>query len=262
MKGFRRWLAGKHSSVEVSEKRGVRALHLGGPAIQSAIRLSRPDELELHYTRAMMAFLLFEQNPRDIVMIGLGGGSIARFVNARMPDSRMTVVEINPRVLAAARSLFGLPTECERLAIEIEDGASWVPAHRACADVLLLDAFEDGESVKELATQAFYNACRHALRQRGVLVVNFIAEERRFGKYLGRIEEAFDGRVLCLPAQDRVNMIVLAFKGGPARVGIDSLKATARVLARRYGLPFDHFVTDLLELNTRTAAYLRIDRPR
>jgi len=261
MKGLRRWLAGRHSSVEVSEKRGVRSLHLGGPAIQSAIRLSRPDELELHYTRAMMAFLLFDPAPRDIVMIGLGGGSIARFVNARMPDSRMTAVEINPRVLAAARSMFGLPTECERLEIELEDGAKWVPAHPDCADVLLLDAFEDGESVKTLATVAFYRACRDALRRRGILVVNFIAEERRFGKYLARIEEVFDGAVLCLPAQDRVNTIVLAFKNGPARVGIDSLKATARVLKRRYELPFDRFVTDLLEFNPRTAAYLRIGRP-
>lgn len=246
--------------MEVSEKRGVRALHLGGPAIQSAIRLSRPDELELHYTRAMMAFLLFEPAPRDIVMIGLGGGSIARFVSARMPETRMTAVEINPRVLAAARSQFGLPTECERLAIELDDGAKWIPAHPDCADVLLLDAFEDGESVKALATQAFYEACREALRSRGVLAVNFIAEERGFGKYLARIEHAFDGRVLCLPAQDRVNMIVLAFKGGPARVAIDSLKAVARALKRRYGLPFDRFANDLFELNTRTAAYLRIGR--
>jgi spermidine synthase len=164
-------------------------------------------------------------------------------------------------VLAAARSLFGLPTECERLAIELEDGAKWVPAHTDCIDVLLLDAFDDGRSVKALATQAFYEAYRKTLRSRGIMVVNFIAEERGFGKYLARIEEAFDGRVLCLPAQDRVNMIVLAFKGGPARVAIESLKGSARVLKRRYALPFDRFVTDLLELNTRTAAYLRIGRP-
>jgi spermidine synthase len=258
MKGLKRWLARRHSSVEVSEERGVRALHLGGSAIQSAIRLSRPDELELHYTRAMMAFLLFEPAPRDIAMIGLGGGSIARFVNARMPESRMTAVEINPRVLAAARSEFGLPTECERLAIELEDGAKWVPAHPDCADVLLLDAFDDGRSVKTLATQAFYEACRKSLRGRGIMVVNFIAEERGFEKYLGRIEDAFDGRVLRLPAQDRVNMIVLAFKGGPTRVAIETLKASARALKHRHGLPFDRLVTDLLDVNTRTAAYLRI----
>ena len=90
----------------------------------------------------------------EMVEIGAGGGSIARFVHACMPMTRMTVVEINPRVLAAARSHFGLPEEDERLAIEIADGAAYVPAHREGADVLLLDAFEDGVSVKSLATQA------------------------------------------------------------------------------------------------------------
>jgi spermidine synthase len=261
MKGFRRWIEGKHSSVEVSEERGVRALHLGGHAIQSAIRLSRPDELELHYTRAMMGFMLFEPAPRDILMIGLGGGSIARFVHARMPMTRMTVVEINPRVLAAARSHFGLPEEDERLVIEIGDGAAYVPAHRECADVLLLDAFEDGVSVKSLATQEFYDACRAALRPGGILVVNFIASERKFGTYLGRIEQAFDDQILLLPSGDRVNNIILAFKAWPERIAIAGLKDTAQALKREFGLPFDRFVVDLLQFNARTAAHLRLDRP-
>ncbi|MCL4802585.1 MAG: fused MFS/spermidine synthase [Burkholderiales bacterium] len=261
MRGFKRWIAGRHSSVEVSEKRGVRALHLGGYAIQSAIRLSRPDALELHYTRAMMSFMLFEPAPRDVLMIGLGGGSIARFVHARLPMTCMTVVEINPRVLAAARSHFGLPEEDARLRIEIADGAAYVPAHPASADVLLLDAFEDGVSVKSLATQAFYDACRKALRPGGILVVNFIASERKFGTYLGRIEQAFDDQVLLLPAGDRVNNIILAFEGGPERVPIAGLNATAEALKREFDLPFDRFVADLLRFNARTAGHLRLERP-
>lgn len=261
MKGFKRWIAGRHSSVEVSEARGVRALHLGGLAIQSAIRLSRPEALELHYTRAMMSFMLFEPAPRDILMVGLGGGSIARFVHARLPMTRMTVVEINPRVLAAARAHFGLPEENERLVVEIADGAAYVPAHRGCADVLLLDAFEDGVSVKALATQAFYDACRAALRPGGILVVNFIASERKFGTYLGRIEQAFDDQVLLLPSGDRVNNIILAFREGPERVSIAGLRDTAQALKRELDLPFDRFVADLLQFNARTAAHLRLDRP-
>ncbi|MEK7438200.1 MAG: spermidine synthase, partial [Pseudomonadota bacterium] len=92
------------ASVEVSEEGGVRSLHLGGDAIQSSIRLSRPDELALDYTRAMMAFLLFQPLPREVLMIGLGGGSMARYIHQRMPGTRTTVVEINAKVLAAARS--------------------------------------------------------------------------------------------------------------------------------------------------------------
>ncbi len=257
----------RHSSVEVSEEGGYRALHLGGEAVQSAMRLSDPSALALDYTQAMMGALLFAPEPRDILMIGLGGGSIARFVHGRMPDSRIVTVELNPKVVAAARSLFGLPADDERHAVVVADGAVYVPAHPASCDLLLLDAFEDGDSVAALATEAFYAACRAALRPRGVFAVNFIAEERRFITYLRRIERVFDGRVLCLPAANRVNVIVIALADGPRRLAIDALKRTARTLKRRLDLPFDAFVRDLVEFNAHTAAYLTLNdvedpRPR
>lgn len=248
------------SSVEVSEARGVRTLHLGGDAIQSAIRLARPGELELAYTRAMMAFLLFAPAPRELAMIGLGGGSIARFVHERMTGTRMTVVEINAQVVAAARAFFGLPADDDRLAVVVADGADYVAARADAWDALLLDAFEDGRSVPALATQAFYDDCFAALRPGGVFVVNFIADEPRFGAYLARIERAFAGRVFCLPAEDRVNMIVLALKRPAARIAIEPLKRTARELKARYGLPFGGFVRDLVAHNPATAAYLRLGR--
>jgi spermidine synthase len=260
MRPLKRWLARRRSSVQVSESGGVRLLHLGGHAIQSAIRLSSPDRLELAYTRAMMAFLLFAPAPRELLMIGLGGGSIARFAHAQLPRTRVTVVEVNPEVLAAARSFFGLPPEEDRVKVLVADGAAYVPASPAAYDVLLLDAFEDGRSVRSLATQEFYDACRDALRPGGILVVNFIADEPRFGAYLARIERAFGGKVLCLPAEDRVNMIVLGFTGRATRVAIAPLKRTARELKRRYGLPFDRFVLDLAEHNPRTAAHLALER--
>src|SRR5690606_30257562 len=98
--------------------------------------------------------------PRDLLMIGLGGGSIARFVHEQMPGSRMTAVELNAQVVAAARSFFGLPYDDARLKVHIGDGGKYVPAHRDACDVLLLDAFEDGRSVAALATPSFYDACR------------------------------------------------------------------------------------------------------
>lgn len=254
---LKRLLSGR-SSVEVSEKKGIRTLHLGGEAIQSAMRLSAPDRLELAYTRAMLGALLFNPAPRDILMIGLGGGSIARFVHERLPASRMTTVEINAKVVAAARSFFGVPFDDAGFRIETGDGGAYVRAHPASADLLLLDAFDDGRSVRSLATQSFYDACYRCLRPGGIFSVNFIEDEPHFPAYLKRIEQAFEGRVLLLPSEDRVNNIVLAFREGPVRVAIDTLKREARALKRRHGLPFDVFVRDLLAHNGRSAAYLRI----
>jgi len=260
MRRLTRWLVRDRSSVEVSESRGVRTLHLGGDAIQSAIRLSAPDRLELAYTRAMMAFLLFAPAPRDILMVGLGGGSIARFVHARMPRTRITVAEVNPKVVAAARNFFGLPDDADRVRVLLVDGAAHVSASRCACDVLLLDAFHDGRSVRSLATESFYEACRRALRPGGLLVVNFISDEPRFGLYLARIERTFAGRVLCMPSEDRVNTIVLAFGERASRIAIAPLERAARALQARYDLRFDRFVRDLVKQNPGTAAHLALGR--
>lgn len=257
-KSLKKLLGPRHASVEVSETRGVRMLHLGGDAIQSSILLEAPEALVLHYTRAMVGFLLFHPAPRDILMIGVGGGSIARFVHHRLDSIRMTAVEINPQVVTAARTYFGLPPDDERLQVVVADGAAYVPAHPMSCDVLLLDAFDDGESVGALATPSFYDACYAALRDDGVFVQNFIADEPRFSVYLKRIEASFEGRVLCMPTGDRINMMVFGFKTGTRRVAIDALKKSASRLQRRFGLPFTNMVNDLLGANERTSSYLKL----
>ena len=254
----RKWSAGKGGAIAVSEERGVRRLHIGGDAIQSAMRLSAPDALELEYTRAMMAFLLFCPQPQDVLMVGLGAGSIPRFLRTRMPDARVTVVEIEPGVVTAARQYFGLPPEDRRLRIVLGDGAEYVPRHRASADVLLLDGFEDGAHAKELCTPRFYDAAHEALREGGVLCANFMADDPNRDTWCRRIETSFGRRMLLLSAEDDVNVIVLAFRGGPARMAWDELKTRSRALKRLYGLPFDYFLSSLKARNAHTARHLRI----
>jgi len=139
------------TTVEVIEERGVRTLHLGTGAIQSSMRLSRPWDLELAYTRAMMAFLLFVPEPLDILMIGLGGGSLAKFIRKHRPDVRIRAVELNRQVVAAARDQFFLPPDDDCLQVRIEDGAAYVPAHRKSADVILLDGYDAGNHARLLS---------------------------------------------------------------------------------------------------------------
>ena len=246
------------TSVEVSEEGGVRSLHLGGDAIQSSIRLSRPDELALDYTRAMMAFLLFQPQPREVLMIGLGGGSMARYIHQRMPQTHTTVVEINPKVLVVARSMFHFPADDARLSVQIADGAAYVADTPKPADVLLVDGFDDGEQPAVLCAQAFYDACYAALRPGGVMAVNFMAEEEELDVFMQRIEKAFDANVVSLDAVDRVNVIAFAFKRYPDKLAWDELKARARQLKETHDLPFDDFIAGLKKRNPHTRSALRL----
>ena len=110
--------ADEPGAVDVSERDGVRYLHLGGVTVQSAMRVNAPNGLELAYTRAMMGFLLFHPEPRNILMIGLGGGSVAKFVHHKLPAVQTRVVEISPQVVTAARNHFFVPEADPRLQID------------------------------------------------------------------------------------------------------------------------------------------------
>jgi spermidine synthase len=246
------------SELVVSEEEGVRYLHQGGEYIQSAMRIDAPDDLELDYTRTMMAFLLFHPRPRDCLMVGLGGGSIPKFIYRHLPGVRTRVVELDPAVITAARSLFNVPPDCARLRVEPGDGAAAVHAMEAGCDLLFADGFNDGAQVPELISDEFYAAANRALRPKGVLVVNFFGHDRRMDRYLRRVEAAFSGCVVCLEARDDGNIIVFALKGMPPSIEWDELRRCAAKLEDKLGLPFDRYVSGLRKMNrwTRKALLL------
>lgn len=242
--------------VVVSDARGLRSLHIGGEAIQSAMRLEDPFELALDYTRCMMAFLLFHPEPRAALMIGLGGGSLAKFFHRRLRAVRVRVVELDARVLAAARAHFALPPDDARLRVEIGDGAEALAPE--CCDVLVVDGFDDGEQVPRLASQDFYDAAWLALAEPGVVVVNLMSDDPRLERHLARLERAFGGAVLGLPALADPNLIAFGLKGAPARLPWDMLRVRACALEARLGLPFGRYLGALRRMNRHTAHELII----
>jgi len=246
----------RRPALTVSEERGVRHLHVGGEAIQSAMRLDDPFALALDYTRCMMAFLLFQPQPRDVVMIGLGGGSLAKFIHRHLRRARVRAIECDARVVQAARSHFALPADDARLSIDIGDGAQALEP-QSC-DVLMVDGFEDEAQAPALASQDFYDAAYLALRAGGVLVVNFMNDDPEFDRRLQGLEHSFGGAVLALPALADPNILVLALRDAPRRVAWARLRARAARLERRLGLPFSRYVTALKRMNAHTQRTLQI----
>jgi spermidine synthase len=249
----------RRPALTISEDRGVRHLHVGGEAIQSAMRLSDPYALELDYTRCMMSFLLFHPDPRRALMIGLGGGSLAKFFHRRLPALRTHVLEYDERVIATARSLFHVPADDARLTIEHGDGVQALAPE--CCDLLVVDGFEDESTPSALVSQAFFDAAWCALESPGVLVMNFMDDDRELDRHLQRLEHAFAGAVLAFPSLRDPNIVVLALKGGPAAIAWRELRARAAALERRYGLPFPRCVERLRSMNRWTVESLLVAPP-
>jgi spermidine synthase len=260
MKLLSRWRlrrsANDDESVYISERHGVRSLHIGSDTVQSSMRLARPNDLELSYTRSMMGFLLFMPPPPKVLMIGLGGGSLAKFIFHRSPDSRIQAVEVNPRVVAIARQSFHVPPDDERFEIVIGDGAEHVQRTDVSADVVLVDGYEADAHVEELASDAFYAACRHRLAPGGIMVVNLWGGDKLFYTLTKRIEDAFPAGTLCLPAERPGNVAVFGFERKPGPLAWSALEARARDLEAQYGLEFPRFVESLKKMNPHDAQFL------
>lgn len=238
-----------NESVYISEKFGVRTLHIGSDTVQSSMRLARPNDLEISYTRSMMAFLLFNPDPRKVLMVGLGGGSLAKFIYHQLPWTRIVAVEVNPRVVAVARQFFHVPQDDERLAVVIGDGTAYLGNNELAADVIMVDGYDAESQVEALSTPGFYRDCARVLGGSGMLVVNLWGGDRSFTTCVDRIAKAFDGCVACLPAGRPGNIVVLAFKQSPGQPAWQELRTRADSLERNYGLEFARFVLELAAMN-------------
>jgi len=238
-----------NDSVDVSETDGVRSLHLGSVTIQSAMRIRDPFALELTYTRGMMCILLFDSpikpQIKHVLAIGLGGGSIAKYIHAHCPDIVSTVIELNPKIIQIARSQFYVPENDERLEVIEGDGLQYLAEHTHATDVLLIDAFDSNGIPPNFCSQDFFDQCANTLKSDGILAINLWGSDKNFDVYLQRIEQSFEGRVLTLPTGKPGNIAVFGFKREPADLRLTSLRERAKALEKTHKIEFLQFVEKL-----------------
>lgn len=222
-------------SVDISEDGGVRNLHFGSDWIQGSMRIARPWSLELAYTREMMAGLLMrrlEHWPRSALLVGLGAGSLAKFIYRNLPDCRITVVEINPQVEFIARHYFKLPDDPRRLDVVIGCGADYMLGGDRRFDMILIDGYDPEAKAGVLDTEPFYQACRARLTDKGLCSINLLGRNKGFSGSVERIRSAFDNRVAVFPSCDSGNTIAFATGGEPLDVSLDELRIRAMQLKK------------------------------
>jgi spermidine synthase len=198
--------------VEVTEMDGVRSMHLGSPTIQSSMNVKDPFALVLAYSWGAMSSLLFKPDARKLLLVGLGGGSIAKYVWKYCPQIKQTVVELNPQVIQVARSHFFVPDDDARLQIIEGDGIAYLQQHPGSVDWLMMDAFGSNGLPPDFCTQAFFDDCADALTPDGLFTINLWGSDKKFDIYMQRMEQTFDQRVLMMPTGKPGNIIVFGFK--------------------------------------------------
>ncbi|MFM0035199.1 spermidine synthase [Paraburkholderia strydomiana] len=250
----------RFAPVTFSEEGGVRFLHFGTEWVQGAMRLRKPDHIELEYAQQMMAWLLFIETPKRVVQLGLGAASLTKFAHRFLTGAKVEAVEVNPAVVVAARTMFELPHDDARLAVHETDAWDFVNdrANHGTIGALQIDVYDATARGPVLDSVGFYRAVRACLTDAGVVTVNLFGDHPSFVRNMKRLNEAFDGRVVALPEVHDGNRIAIAFSGPALDVPFTALQTRAKLIEAELGLPARKWIKGLQESTGQKGASFSI----
>jgi spermidine synthase len=240
--------------IEVVDRGDARSLHFGTYPRQSTMLLSAPHRLELTYTQAMMACLLLNSAPQRVLVVGLGGGSLVKFLLHHFPDCMIDVVEYRQDVIDVAQSFFQVPVNEPRLNIHLGDGYLHVKhcfyESELSYDLLLVDAYDHNGMAASVGVQPFFDACAGILADNGVMSINLWGSERAaFNQTMQRINRSFDGRTMLVPVENKGNVIALASRFDINHAELKQLRASVEMLELRYQVNLPKSLQNLIRQN-------------
>ncbi|CAB3684406.1 Polyamine aminopropyltransferase [Trinickia soli] len=240
----------RFAPVTFSEERGVRYLHFGTEWVQGAMRINKPDRIELEYAQQMMAWLLFLETPKRVVQLGLGAAALTKFAYRFLPRAQVEAVELNPAVVVAAHTMFALPPDDARLTVHEADAWDFVNdrTNHGTIGAMQIDLYDATARGPVHDSLAFYRAVRACLTEAGIATINLFGDHPSFVRNMKQLNAAFDGRVIALPEVHEGNRIALAFSGPALEVAYSALMGRAKLIEDMLGLPARRWVKALREV--------------
>lgn len=141
---------------------------------QSCMYKSQPEKLVFNYTKLLFSGLLMIDDPKRILIVGLGGGTMSNTLHELYPEAYIDNVEIDPAVIKVAREYFGF-FENERIKTYVRDGRIFVKRaklKKQSYDWIILDAFNGDYIPEHLLTVEFLQEVQSLLSDDGVLTSN------------------------------------------------------------------------------------------
>jgi spermidine synthase len=143
----------------------------GNDSIQSEMKLSDRYELSLSYARYIMTALPLVKNPKHILIVGLGGASMQKYLYRLLPDAKIETAELDPAILKVAASYFFFREDARQI-VHLGDGRKFIEKSKNKYDIIFLDAFSATSIPYPLSTQEFLKAVKDHLAPGGIVCAN------------------------------------------------------------------------------------------
>ncbi|MBV8109198.1 MAG: fused MFS/spermidine synthase [Hyphomicrobiales bacterium] len=199
---------------------------------ESVSNLLDPDDLPLRYAQVMTIAAVYPETARKILMLGLGGGSISTYLGRFLPEAQVTTVEIDPGVITAAKTYFGL-RETERMRYRAGDGRVFLSRNDELYDLILLDAYRGGYVPFHLLTREFYTLVKQRLTPGGAAAFNVHDGSKLYASTIKTLGEVFAALDLYPSGVGEVIAVASASPLDPR-----TLERRAATLQERHGFRF------------------------
>ena len=238
----------------VTESALVRSLYFGNEKRQSAMFLQHSGLLVMEYTQAMMLALLFRRKPEKVFCLGLGGGSIAKFILRASPRVILDVVELREMVIRVAQAYFAVPADDCRLRLIHGDGYRYFGGEHDQGvdyDLMFLDAFDHEGPVDRVSNLSFIEKAYLRLDERGVLCINLWNRSGDgFHQKLRQLKSLCGGAVLHNEIGRRnSNALIFCFKQREMMLQLRRYEAVSNDLRREFGINFHKYYSRLYKQN-------------
>ncbi len=200
---------------------------------QTRMIIDDPITYDLHYLRTLKAGFAIARNPDDVLVIGLGGGAIPKFLSHHYPSMRQDLVEIDPDVVRVAQEYFAFEPS-EQMRVFAVDGRLFLREVTKTYDVIVLDAYGADRIPFHLTTQEFFSLVRERLNPGGVVVMNlYEAFVNRFYESILKTMQSEFNELYLFQTYDPLNKVAIATVDLPTMGPAEWLESAREFIGNR-----------------------------
>jgi spermidine synthase len=236
------------AEIRVWQQYDRRWLEFNDGLIQSEIILNRPEILPSVLNRAMLAGMMFSQQPKRVLLAGVGGGATARYFSGCFPDVIGEAVEISETVSQIANDFFEFPMN-NKWQLITENILDYMQNCQHKYDLIIIDMVVEQVTPEWIVEQEFLQQCRTMLTENGQLSLNLLVDnDDDFKCNLSAIRDVFDRQTVCLSLANHRNTVIFAFNKKPQILPAE-LDKHIPILEALWGLEFGEFYQQMLKDN-------------
>ncbi len=241
----------------IEDKNGIRYLYSGESATQSAINLEQPHKIILKNLEYALGCLMFMPEPQNILLLGVGGGSLIHFFRHYCPKAKITGIDIDQSLLQTMHDEFLLPQADLLLNYHIADAQDWVKNNTTQYDLIIVDVFDEQYMPEWVLEETFMLDLKKSLSEHGCITWNtLIATDAEFNQFYKTLRSVFQQRTLCLAAEDYENTIVYSFNAKLEQTDMGHLIQLAQQHNEHYELPFHEILNVIFNTNPIDSGFI------